>query len=158
MNKIAKQTIENLYPGGNEVFFSFLEALISSIDDDKISQETLEIIFEQWGMNIAAKGKLPPQPLQALDKLQSILQLMGLARVFEPAEIDQENIQILVLRYLPARYIRSKKIKGNNIYLQTLCALLKGIFKQLNIKAEITLDPQQLLRSDECIISITLKQ
>ncbi len=148
------------YSGGNEVFFSFLQAIVRAIDRGEMPKDALEVAFEEWGRSLAERAELPKKDLHhALDYFQKLLLITGLARVFEPLSTGENSVKITVLRYLPAHYLRKF---GGKLYptlpFTLLCALVRGFLAQVGIPADVSFEQAGILRSDECVLTVQQRE
>ncbi|MCB9644397.1 MAG: hypothetical protein H6728_15095 [Myxococcales bacterium] len=156
MSVIQQSSSQRLaYAGGNEVFFSFLRSLMESVDQKIITQEQFRTLVRQWGVSLAQQALLEKDLLVALEQLAELFSVMGLVRVFEPAQTDEnETPMILVMRCMTSRILfpsrRQKSLPIENI----IPLLLEGALDSVGHAFHVIQDNKDALHGDEYILRL----
>ncbi len=143
------------YAGGNEVFFSFLRSLMESVDQGTLTLDQYRTLLRQWGASMARQLPLERDLMTALEQLAELFSVMGLVRVFEPAETDHNTRpSILVMRCMISRVLfplrRQKGLPTENV----LALLIEGALDSVQMPFRVTFDNQDALHGDEYILHL----
>jgi hypothetical protein len=157
-SKEAEASQNAPYAGGNELFFSFLGALLHAVDREDLTQATVASIIREWGQSLGKRLDLPQEVGPALDLVSQTLSIMGLVRVFEPADSDANSIRAMTLRCLAGRYVGSARTRLGQPYHWPVGPLLEGMLAAGGIDVQVSFDKSGMLRNDECILSLTAKE
>ncbi len=146
------------YFGGNEVFFSFLRTLMRGIDRGVIEAEAFESIVRDWGVTLAEGMGLSNKIDIALDQIADMLSVLGLVRVFEPAEVSQNDYKILVLRCMASRYVNSYRHHHKLPTWNIIPLIVEGALGSVGLRYTVTEIKDGMLHSDEYILHLTPKR
>ena len=154
-NEISGQS--RTYFGGNEVFFSFLRTIMRAIDRGVLEAEAFESIVRDWGVSLAEGIGLSDRIEVALDQIAEMLSILGLVRVFEPAENNKGEYQVLVLRCMTSRYVGAYRNHQKLPTWNIIPLILEGALGAIGLRYQVTEIKDGMLHSDEYILHLTPK-
>jgi hypothetical protein len=144
-----------LYLGGNEVFFSFLGALLESVDRGLLTAEALDTTLRAWGASFPLRDGAEARTLGlALDWTGDALASLGLVRAFTPDEARGGAIKVLVMRCMIGRFVEAPRVRRGGDHTCPIAPLVEGVLGSMGIPARVSPSRQGMLRADECLLSI----
>jgi hypothetical protein len=145
-----------VYVGGNEVFFSFMQTLQDGIDQGILDAAAYEALVRRWGEVLGARARLPGSLGPALNRISELLSTLGLVRVFEPSDVKNGEGKVMVLRCLAGRYLDAPRARQHKPRGPCLIRLLvEGALRAAKLEHAVSESRRGMLRSDECILSIS---
>lgn len=142
----------NVSYGGNEVFFSFLQSLLSNIDRGLLSQENLAESVRRWGSDLLQRRGAANTLEENLERLAEVLSILGLVRVFEPHRQEGKHIEVAVLRCMFSRYINIPRVREHQATYPLLSWLVEGYLNAAQTPCIVVENREAMQRNDEYIL------
>lgn len=150
----TNQVPSTLIAGGNEVFFSFLESLLSMVEGQVIPEDLYREMFRRWGARIATRSGFSGTLPEVLENVAHTLSILGLVRVFEPAGEEEGALRILVLRCLTSRYVAAACQPNDIQFVNIVAPMVEGLLKAAGHDVRVSETREGMLRPDEYYLLI----
>jgi hypothetical protein len=143
------------YMGGNEVFFSFLGAVLDGVDAKLLDEDAFHEVVRRWGAELAKRASLGGDLKALLGGFGRVLSTLGLARTFEQLPGNEATPRMLALKVLDERYVGAPRRAAQRSYRSLIALLLEGCLNAADLSYHVSESREGMLHDDELLLTLT---